>query len=286
MKTFQWPFRALLVICLAQIISCTKQVDTLTEDSVSLQSSSDATVANEFSNCKLRRIVHEHGGIAGRNVSGLFTYNAAGNPYSLTYTEGNLAAWNPNYYFFYDNKNRLRELRSGPSPTDTTPNTERHKYGYDINDRIVVDTLLNRFFGYQDDNGTYIYPEIIWSISQITYDAEGRIIKESAYYPNSNELRQPTYTYDNRGNVAVKGWKSSWYDNKVSFLRTHPIFMFLMRNYSKNNAYNESGTGRKYNSRGLPLSMKPSNDPFFNAHPSDFGFNFAGGISQLVYDCQ
>jgi len=87
-----------------------------------------------------------------------------------------------------------------------------------------------------------------------------------------DRTRRPTYTYDSRGNLAVAGWKSSSYDYKINPLRQNQVFQFVMRNYSMNNAAPQV----KYNSLGLPLSMYPSNDDFFN-YPVTY---------QIVYDCQ
>jgi hypothetical protein len=266
-----WPVRAFLFIGLLQIISCTKSIDTTTNDSISLESSSDATIANEFSNCKLRYIIHEHGGVQGYTISGLFTYNSAGNPISLTYAQGGTG--NPNYFFFYDSKKRLREFRMGYSPNDIMEATW-HKYGYNSNDQIIVDTIYNPGF---TEQGQVFPGDTV--ISKITYDDQGRIIKETIRNIKGGPTRYPTYTYDNRGNLGVIGWKSSSYDNKVSIFRSHPLFQFIHRNYSKNNAAPQA----KYNSRGLPLSMNPANDAFFNA----YGTNIGGtGISKIIYDCQ
>jgi hypothetical protein len=96
---------------------------------------------------------------------------------------------------------------------------------------------------------------------------------EGQYVP-LEPTRNPTYTYDARGNLGVNGWKSSSYDNKVSIFRAHPVFQFIFRNYSKNNAAVQA----KYNSKGLPLSMNPANDVFFNSA--------AAVITKAIYDCQ
>ena len=271
MKTNQWPVRALIFVCLLQVISCTKTVDTTTQDSTSLESSSDATVDNEFSDCKLRRIYHAHGGSPEVTVSGLFTYNAAGNPYSLTYGNGT-GTGNPNHYFYYDKKNRLREYRIAYSPDDPVEATW-HRYGYDENDVIIVDTSFGApLIG---ENGQPLPNDTV--VSTLTYDDQGRIIKESIRFLNRPfPPRNPTYTYDNSGNLGVIGWKSSWYDTKLSFFRSHPLFMFLARNYSMNNPYNPEAAGRKYNSRKLPLSINAGNDFFFNTID----------IYKLIYDCQ
>jgi hypothetical protein len=256
--------------------SCIK-TDLNGNGSLSQTTSNDLTfpTANEFSNCKLRRIVHEHGGVPELIVNGLFTYNAAGNPYSLTYGD-QTGTGNPNYYFFYDTKGRLREYHVGYSPDDPVE-AEWHKYGYNANNQLIVDSTVSAPLFAED--GT-LYPgggDTI--VSTLTYDTQGRIIKESIRNTRTGAVRNPTYTYDSRGNLAVAGWKSSSYDyNKVSIYRAHPVFQFIHRNYSKNNAAPQP----KYNSKGLPLSNAPSNDTFFNAYATLTG---GTGVLKAIYDC-
>ena len=276
MKTFQWPLRAFLFVGLLQIVSCTKTIDTVTNDSISLETSSDAAVANEFSTCKLRRIYHDlvvHDFISSdtMKVYGLFSYNAAGNPYSLLYRDlqGSQYVNFPSYHFLYDNQQRLREMRL--SYYEGTRVAQIHRYGYNSSNVIIADTTIIPDDGGNDDI----------TVSTLTYDSLGRITKENikniqtAYGP-LRPARNPTYTYDARGNLAVPEWRSSWYDTKVSFLRSHPLFMFLTRNYSRNNPWNLNSQGQKYNSRGLPLSIKIGNDIFFETV----------NIEKIVYDCQ
>ena len=261
MEKVNWSLRVVLFVGLLQAVSCTKTVDTITNDSVSLESSSNATVANEFSNCKMRRIHQDFGGgPSDTKVNGLFTYNSAGNPISLIYNINGTG--NSNHYFIYGAQNRLREYHQRYGSFIVV----RHQYGYNASNQIVKDTMTNKEAG-----GTSV------SVSTLEYDAMGRIIKETIVNL-SNEgipvgpVRRPTFTYDNRGNLAVKEWKSSWYDNKVSAFRAHPLFMFLMRNYSMNNAAVQA----KYNSKGLPLSLSPGNDALFNSSITH----------KIVYDCQ
>ena len=110
------------------MVSCTKTIDTATNASLSLESSNDATVVNVFSNCKLRYIIHEHHE-TGERITGLFTYNAAGNPYSMTYTSATNTGNPRNHYFLYDKSNRLREYRNGYAPNDPVE-AVWHRYGY------------------------------------------------------------------------------------------------------------------------------------------------------------
>jgi hypothetical protein len=281
MNTLQWAFRAFLCIGLLQVVSCTKTLDTVSDDSISLPSSSDAVIVNEFSNCKLRYITHPDDN-DGELVTGLFTYNAAGNPYSLTYLDRPGKGMQRNHYFYYDKLNRLREYRTGYGPDDPGE-AVWHRYGYNSNNQIIVDTTLTPGFVVETLPGqTYVVPESIWTISTLTYDAQGRIIKEAIKDVSSGTTRYPTYTYDNRGNLGVNGWRSSSYDNKVGLFRSHPVFQFIHRNYSMNNAAPQP----KYNSKGFPLSLKPQNDQFFNSYPTNNTWGFIGGIERIVYDCK
>ncbi len=59
------------------------------------------------------------------------------------------------------------------------------------------------------------------------------------------------------------------------FFRAHPLFQFIHRNYSKNNAAPQS----KYNAKGFPLSNNPTNDAFFNAQPNN---GLGSGISKAI----
>jgi hypothetical protein len=198
-----------------------------------------------------------------QRVTALFSYNNAGNPYSVLYSNGGTGV--DDHYFRYDAQNRLTEWRLtwGDFPV------HHHFYKYNSSNQIVKDSLLNNNPGNAEINSIYV--------STIEYDAMGRVVKETIVNTfNRNKpldaTRRPTFTYDSRGNLAVAGWKSSSYDNKINPLRQNVVFQFIFRNYSMNNA----AAQLKYNSLGLPLSMDPTNDAFFNALTTQ----------QVVYDCQ
>lgn len=277
MKTLHWPLRAFIFVCLVQIISCTKSIDKISNDSVSLETSSDATLVPSYGNCKLRRIVFITALNPESTVNMLFTYNAAGNPYSVVGTSGYHI---PNYYFYYDKKNRLRELRIAHNLEGNDEYTELHRYGYDNNDVIVVDTVLHP----RADESDTVVQLGVHKIIRLTYDSQGRIVKENIRDVLTGAINNPTYTYDSRGNLAVKGWKSSSYDNKVSIFRSHPVFQFIHRNYSMNNG----GVEAKYNSKGLPLAVELLNDDFFGATgytTRDIPYPLEG-IIKAIYDCE
>ena len=238
---------------------CMKESVFRDTSSLSQTVSNNATTP-DLSKCKVRRIYQFYS--PSTRATALFTYNGQGNPYSVVYTPGGTGVHD--HYFFYDTKNRLKEYRlMWAFYLD-----EIHYFRHNDKDQIVIDSAI-----YSDANDSY--PLV--NVSTLEYDALGRVIKETIVnIKNGNEplkaTRRPTFTYDSRGNLAVAGWKSSSYDYKINPLRQSAVFQFIMRNYSMNNAAVQA----KYNSIGLPLSMNPTNDAFFNMLNTE----------QVVYDCQ
>jgi hypothetical protein len=239
--------------------SCTK-TDISARDSVSQTISSNATLPN-LNSCKMRRIYQQL--VPWSLETAVFTYNHAGNPFSVVYARSGTAF--PNHFFFYDSKGRLIEYQQRWGETYIH---EFHFYKYNSANQIIIDSAIR-----SDANAAYPYVDV----STIEYDNLGRVVKETIVNIKNgnaplNRTRRPTYTYDVRGNLAVANWKSSSYDNKINPLRQNPVFQFIHRNYSMNNA----AVQPKYNSIGLPLSMKPTNDRFFNADET----------LKVIYDCQ
>jgi hypothetical protein len=81
------------------------------------------------------------------------------------------------------------------------------------------------------------------------YDSLGRIVKVRTKYPFTPEIEQ-VYTYNAAGNSSAY----ANYDQKINLLRTHKLWMFLARDYSKNNPL----TGASYNWMGLPVTTRQS----------------------------
>jgi hypothetical protein len=262
MKTFSWSYRMAIGLSLIQLFSCQKNMKS-SEETLTFQTSSEAVIYNEFNDCKLRTITHKNGGVNVPTVKGTFVYHPDGLPDRLTYDWAGTG--NPNYFFIYDNKRRLRELRLSVEINITT-GYFWHKYGYNNLNQIILDTL------YHPEFPTHT------TISQITYDNQNRVSGETIRNLHGDVTKTITYNYDSRGNLVVNGWLSSYYDNNISIFRTHPLFQFIHRNYSRNNAAAQA----KYNYNGLPLSNNPSNDAFFNADPEFIG----QGVTKATYDCE
>jgi hypothetical protein len=246
-----------LPIALLFLASCTKS-DVADSDSISLTTSNNTTTP-DLSKCKIRRIYQKDS--PESQTSALFSYNRAGNPYSVLYDGGEVP---DAHYFKYDANNRLTEWIQKWGSQEW----EHHYYRYNSTNQITTDSAVS-----MDALGN---PHRI-NVSTIEYDSQGRVVKETivnlknAWEPLA-PTRRPTYTYDLRGNLGVLGWKSSSYDYKINPLRQNRIFQFIFRNYSMNNP----SVQPKYNSLGLPLSITPNNDRFFNYVD----------VSRIVYDCQ
>lgn len=192
--------------------------------------------------------------------TGIVYYNKFGNPDSVIFD--NTSTGQPNMHFFYDKKNRLTDcigLYSGGSDTAKSV-FEWNKYIYDSKNRIVGDTTYG-FLIYKpgslkpipmdDDEEIEFY-----SISHYTLDSKDRIIKRTITgYPDMR-VDSVTYTYGQDGNLIVPNVQ---YDNNISFLRTHEIWMLLSFDYSVNNPFIAS----EYNSKGLPTNFGP-NTPLYN----------------------
>lgn len=123
---------------------------------------------------------------------------------------------------------------------------EWHFYGFDWNGRIGQDT--NYIFGKLGEKPTDYFNRVI---SHIEYDSQGRIVKVSSSDDHgSNSV--VNYSYDAAGNLVRPGVS---YDNKVNLNRTNDYWMFLLRDYSMNNAI----PAAEYNDTGYPTTFNTAN---------------------------
>lgn len=203
-------------------------------------------------------------------TKGVITYNNLGNPVFI-HVPATATGGLTNDSFRYDTKNRLvdfiRYYKTGGSFEFWD------KYGYNNKNQIVRDTFY--YFGHAvngepaDEGGTIIYT--------YAYDAAGRLIKrdEGGFIT--------TYNYDARGNLIHEGVDSYSYDTKKNVNRTNPIWQFLNKDYSKNNAISGSVKILSYNDNGYPIKLSVKNKS------TDYPFYFLNypfeDTVTIKYDC-
>jgi len=167
-----------------------------------------------------------------------FTYDEFGNPVAAEYVETDDGTGTPNFYFYYNDRHQL--IRYTGYST--------HLLSYNSIGQVIIDSAYYYYTG-----GDARYEDKYY------YDLFGRISKvvSTFYYDiyESEEVGTVTttnYKYDRRGNLIIPG---VIYDNKTSLSRTHPIWMFINKDYSLNNAVKATS----YNSEGLPLTFSEYN---------------------------
>jgi hypothetical protein len=195
----------------------------------------------------------------------IITYDEWGNPTQAVFKEDPDATGNPTFHFQYNNKHQLIGY-SG---------FNEHHLTLNANGQAVRDTMIMNYGG-QDDRYA----------RQISYDLYGRIVRITSehYHSGMEELTPPFqrdtsyFVYDRRGNKIVKGIDQQGneftfpYDFKTSIYRTHPVFMFVNNDYSRNNML-FSDVQYQYNDAGLPINFR---GPFLE---------FSGGNGTFVYEC-
>lgn len=190
-----------------------------------------------------------------------FTYDPLGNPLSIV--KDNVGTGNPNFYFTYDTEVRLSQAIAAYSNGSYE---SWKRFGYNNKDQIIKDTtwIFGALGDDPDPDSYYIYE------NTYKYDAMGRIIKVTTKGLNANSSDDVTnYTYNAQGNLN----NGAMYDAKTNISRTNRVWMFLNRDYSKNNPV----AAVNYNIAKLPLNYN-TNTPY----------NFLGvaiNESSITYSC-
>jgi len=195
----------------------------------------------------------------------LILYDEFENPIAIT-TPG-IGTGRPWVTFIYDSWHRLREYRGeyiGGAFEFL------HRYGFDKNGRIGIDTFYA--FGQPIENPTHYLNR---SISKIEYDNQNRVIKEVADFEFGGLHLETNYNYDAAGNLVHPDSEVT-YDNKVNLFRTNDIWMFLARDYSVNNPF----VADEYNSAGFPTTINTSPAPLF------LQLNIPLSNAQISYGCR
>jgi hypothetical protein len=231
---------SLALFCIAPLLmifcSCQKNLETKNED----RELRGTPLPGQQTYCRIESI-WESPGVPLLEKFWLIAYDEFENPTFMN---------NPNRRLFkifrYDDWHRLREFLGdyGNGYYEYW-----HFYGYDGNGRIGVDTMY--IFG---EMGTRPTDPTRSRIAHYEYDNLGRVTRAYGNDVNSGDF-SASYQYDASGNLVRPGVT---YDDKVSIYRTNDIWMFLMRDYSKNNP----AVANEYNAAGYPTFVNNTSAPF------------------------
>lgn len=204
--------------------------------------------------CRIEKITQKASVVAER--TGAFTYNAFGDPVAFI-PLGYSTTGSVRYEFKYDANRRLTDyIGYYPVPSATPVCEFWTKYYYNAKGQVVRDTSYA-----SPAYGAQLHGNVVFkSYTHYEYDGEGRIsrtvFRQLVNGAPNGLVRDYKFVYNGQGNLVLPG---AVYDDKVSVYRSNNVWMFLNRNYSRNNVRRASG----YNIHGLPLgfSTPPAPQP-------------------------
>ncbi len=180
--------------------------------------------------------------------TGVFTYNKWGDPERIVFDFNSSDENTTNWIFRYNQKHQLTDALKSYLASYLVWS----KYVYDHKGTIIRDTT--QFFGQLQ--GETPLPGMDTLVNIYSYDSQGRISQVHRQWDNrSDDL---FYNYDSNGNLTRTAYNTQGqpitltYDNQVNPQRTHEVFMFVARDYSRNNA----ASAQSYNDIGLPLAFR------------------------------
>ena len=245
-----------MVVLITQLSSCQKLKDMIFGDH------------HHKVDCRIHTFTQEI--VHGEPRVATFYNNSSGNPDSVVFDINAGSAGAQYYYFRYNQHNKLVGYDSYYDRGDDNY-FFKHRYAYDNNGRIIMDTVDIS----QAGRWTTVF--------ELQYDNENRVISEVGRVIISDGEPVPdpesfilSYFYDARGNLE-SGTQA--YDDKVNFLRTSSVLMFTERNFSNNNPVGASG----YNAEDLPLGFPGFADFMFPS--SHWGLFVRYAPTEITYDC-
>lgn len=249
-------FQAGCIAIAMLIFSCKKDVQT-----TALPETATAPKGSLVSNkCDIVQMTTTDLRYGTRTIS--FDYNKKGDPVSVT--PSIIEEGSPQLLFRYNNKGQLTDFIVAISNTTFS---NWYQYIYDKN--TAIGATVN-YFGTIGDVPTNVF---LTGTVSFTYDAQGRITEVTQ--TGSIPIEAHTYEYDANGNVVLT---NQAYDNQVNLARTSQVWMFVSRNYSRNNVI----PATSYNSAGLPLSF---NAPT-SSYPFAFFLRYPLNLATVEYSCK
>ncbi|MDI3321459.1 hypothetical protein [Pinibacter soli] len=192
-----------------------------------------------------------------------------------------------NFYFRYDNKNRLTDYIKTHSGSDNA--TEWRTYQYYPNK--ITDTFYIYWGGpvigtSSDPAPSPDFPSWAKILDIYSLDSKGRITQRSLVQGANSGITN--FTYNASNNLVYD--PPALYDNKINPYRTNPVWQLTQCDYSVNNAYylndgtvkyHPKPTITKYNAYGLPTKYVVND---YNANGPQFGISFYDSL-EVIYDC-
>ncbi len=198
---------------------------------------------NDFTHFRIEKIT----GTFAVNQGMSFTYNNQGDPISISAIGSGTNYESDRYFFNYDVNGKLVEFMAPYTWISAVQFKFWHRYGYDAQGRISVDSLY--MYGSKvNDRPESDQKEIDF----FQYDAQSRIIRVYTKDSTGKQKTLAKYTYDSNGNRSDI---SKHYDDKINFHRTNKIWQFLDRDYSMNNPL-DIQTYPSYTLCGLPENIE------------------------------
>lgn len=202
--------------------------------------------------CRIEEIAYQPG-FGPDTTYATFSYNHKGQPTGINFSF--ISTGRPNVLFRYNNKGWLTDYIA---PYDNGHYEYWAHYTHDANGRIIADSshTFGTFPNEQPQSDGMIRASTVYE-----YDGYDRIKKVTKTYSSHTEAFE--YLYNVVGNLEIKnryiegyfaGSDTFHYDNKVNILRTNRIWMFIDRDYSKNNRQ----VAERYNKSGLPTRYRIS----------------------------
>ena len=188
------------------------------------------------------------------------TYNAKGNPLSLTEINPGKPIYTTELYFRYDRFDRLTDfmytVAGGPFYDSTRPGDPLlwHKYSYPRPD-IIVDTFIEYLTAPLNGPPPIAQPGA--TIFLYKFNAAGKMIA-SATTTNLPNQPPPVFNliaYDARGNRDLSVYTNIVYDNSINPYRTNKVWQLVFGDYSRNSPIFTTSDATPTNQYGLPTRL-------------------------------
>lgn len=233
--------------------------------------------------CKVKQVVMY---TAGTNLLYNVTYDKKDRMTKMVTDQGISGIYN--FYFRYDNKNRLTDYIITQTGADYA--IEWRTYQYYPNK--ITDTLYVYWGGPMIGTSSSPapspdFPDWAKLVEVYSQDSKGRITKNEIFRQGVFD-HQFTYSYNNNNNLIYS--PTPVYDNKINPYRTNPVWQLTQLDYSANNAYYVNGDRladlplagiTKYNTYGLPTKYV-ANNAYSNRKM--FGIIIYDSLD-VIYDC-